>query len=489
MQIPLLGLSITRTPRTKQAPPPNLRPIDGRLGPRGWFPLISESFPGAWQKNITVDQQTVLTYAAVFACVTAIASDVSKLPLRLVQQDDAGVWTETSSPAFSPVLRRPNRYQTTVWFIEQWMTSKLIHGNTYVLKVYDGRGVVTEMYVLDPLRVRPLIAPDGSIWYELRTDLLSNIGDTVTVPARVIIHDTMVALQHPLCGVSPLTACGLAATQGLQIQQTATRFFANGSQPGGVLTAPGTISQEVADRLKTEWETKFGGDNAGKVAILGDGLTYASISVNAVDAQLIEQLKWTAEQVCTAYHVPAYMIGIGAPPPYANIEPLLQQYYNQCIQILLTKCERALDNGLGIYEPIQTPAGPVQYGTEFDIDDLIWMDSATRTKAAREAIQSGGVSPNEARRKYFGLGPIAGGASAYMQNQMWPLQQLESRPTTTAPAAPPAPPAPPLLPPARAARIRVVEGEVVEDPPFAFNLAALEGHLDRLLPAAPEASA
>src|SRR5688572_29060676 len=119
------------------------------------------------------------------------------------------------------------------------------------------------------------------------------------------------------------------------------------------------------------------------------------MTVNAHDAQLIEQLKWTGETVCSCYHVPAYMVGIGPPPPYANFEPLVQAYYSQCIHSLSVTLETALDEGLGIAE--RTAEGK-QYGTEFDVDDLIWMDSATRNKAAADGIGSGALSPNEARK-------------------------------------------------------------------------------------------
>jgi phage portal protein BeeE len=53
-----------------------------------------------------VSTDTVLTYSAVFACVTLIAADIAKLRLRLVAQDEDGIWTETESAAFSPVLRK-----------------------------------------------------------------------------------------------------------------------------------------------------------------------------------------------------------------------------------------------------------------------------------------------------------------------------------------------------------------------------------------------
>jgi HK97 family phage portal protein len=406
----------------------NLRPLSSQA--RGWY-RVNEPFTGAWQLNQDISAPTVLTYSAVFACVTLIASDIGKLGLRLVSQDADGIWHETTSPSFSPVLRKPNRYQNRIKFVEQWITSKLIHGNTYVLKERDRRGVVVAMYVLDPTKVTPLVATNGDVYYQLTRDDLSGLDQqTVTVPASEIIHDLMVALYHPLCGVSPIYACGIAAIQGLAIQNNSQQFFSNGSSPGGVLTAPGAISDETAKRLKETWDTNYSGANVGKVAVLGDGLKYEQMAVNAADAQLIEQLKWTADTVCSCFHVQPYMISVGPPPPYANIEPLNLQYYSQCLQSLIENLELCLDEGL------ELPTAPITYGTEVDLDDLLRMDSTTKTNSAQTAIMSGGMAINEARRKYFGLGPLKGGDTPYMQQQMWPLDQLANRPVPSLTPAP-----------------------------------------------------
>lgn len=433
----LLGFTITRT---KAAPPATLAPVSTRGG-GGWrsLAIVREPYTGAWQKNDAIVPDTALAYAAVFACTTLIAADVAKLPLRLVSQDADGVWSETTSAAFSPVLRQPNHYQTTQQLLEQWLASKLTYGNTYVLKERDRRQVVTGLHVLDPTRVTPLVASDGSVWYELKRDDLTGLAtDRLVAPASELIHDRMICLFHPLIGVTPIYACGLAAAQGLAIQKNSANFFTNGAQPGGMLTAPGAITPEQAASLKTVWESEFSGANAGKVAIAGDGLKYEPLAMNAVDAELIDQLKWTADTVCACYHVPPYMIGLGPPPPYANIEPLLQQYYAQCLQTLITALEAALDTGLGLLTPIDG----VQYGTELDVDDLLWMDTATRTKAAADAIGSGALAPDEARKKFYGLGPVPGGASPYLQQQYYSLEAIAARDAADPFAKPPAPPAP-----------------------------------------------
>jgi HK97 family phage portal protein len=423
-------LSVWSRFRSKAAPVPAPRAVVPTSHGGGWWPLIRESYAGAWQQNIEITAQTVLTYAALYACVTLISSDIGKLRIKLIARDADGIWTETDNPAWSPVLRKPNHYQNRIKFLEQWIVSKLIHGNTYVLKIRDARRVVVALYVLDPTRVRPLVAVNGDVYYQLSTDQIAGVDTDVTVPASEIIHDVYVPLFHPLCGVPPLTACGLAALNGIKIQDFSTRFFSNGTMPGGILTAPGRITEEQAARVKANFELGHSGSNVGRVALLGDGLKYENTRVSALDSQLIEQLKYSAEQVCTAYHVPAYMVGVGPPPSNTNVEALALQYYTQCLQTLIECVELGLDEGLSL---------PADVGVELDLNDLLRMDTASRVTAARDAVGAAVMSINEARRQYFGLGPVKGGDQPFLQQQYFSLEALAAAtpPTSGAPPEPP----------------------------------------------------
>lgn len=391
-----------------------LRPADNR---GSWLGLIRESFAGAWQQNVEIKTDSVLAFSAVFSCITLIAADIGKMRLKLMEMDGNGIWEETTSPVLTSVLRKPNHFQTRIKFLEYWITSKLIHGNAYALKKRDSHGAVTGLYLLDPRRVTPLVSDEGDVFYELKTDNLSGLPSGITVPAREIIHDAMICLFHPLVGVSPIYACGLAAAQGSAIQNNSARFFSNGSKPGGVLTAPGAISNETATRLKEHWDSNYSGDNAGKVAVLGDGLKYESMAMSATDSQLIEQLKWSAETVCSVFHVPAYKVGVGPTPTYSNAEVLNQIYYSDCLQSLIESLELCLDEGLEL---------PPQYGTELDLEGLLRMDTATLYKANNDAVGGGWMSPNEARRR-ASLPPVTGGDTPYLQQQNFSLAALDQR--------------------------------------------------------------
>lgn len=423
-----------------------LQAIDSRGtgGRGGWWCTVRESFTGAWQQNVTVNRDCVLAYWAVYACIKLISSDISKMRVKLVEEGDDGIWSEIKQGSpFLPVLRKPNRYQTRVQFWQYWIASKLIHGNTYVLKQRDARGIVVALYILDPCSVTVLVADDGSVWYQLRRDNLSGVADErldITVPASEIIHDKMVCLHHPLVGVSPIFACGVAATQGLAIQNNSANFFTNGSMPGGIIKVPGALTPENAAKLKASWESGFTGDNSGKTAILADKMEYQPLTMTAVDAQLIEQLKWTAEVVCSTFGVPAYKIGAAPAPAYNNIAALDQQYYSQCLQSLIESAELCLDEGLGLVDVVGRP--PYTLGTEFDLKALIRMDPQAQMQFVKEGIAASVFSPDEGRAE-FDLGRVTGGASPMAQQQNYSLAALAKRDAQADPfGSAPAPAAP-----------------------------------------------
>lgn len=387
----------------------------------GWFPIIRESFAGAWQQNVEVSASSVLVYHAVFACMTLIASDIAKLRIKLVRQTSDGIWEETESGSFSPVLRKPNPNQNRIQFLESWVLSRLSTGNTVVLKRRDARGVVIGLYVLDWNLVRPLISDSGEVFYELKADNISGIETTVLVPAREIIHDRFNCIFHPLVGLSPIVACGLAATQGLKIQENSTRFFQNGSMPPGMLLAAGAISDETAARLKAHWEENYTGDNSKRVAVLGDGLRYEAMAMKAVDAQLIDQLRLTAEICCSVFHVPKYKVGIGDMPAYQNVQALNVEYYTQCLQSPIEAIELCLDEGLGLN------AGDNKgLGTELDVDNLLRMDSVTQMEVLGAGVGKALLAPNDGRRK-LDLPPVEGGDTPYLQEQNYSLAALAKR--------------------------------------------------------------
>jgi HK97 family phage portal protein len=399
---------------------------------------------GDWQHNITTDsKETLLSNSSIYACVTGIATDISKLRIKLTREED-GIWEEIegNSP-FSPVLLRPNRYQNRIKFLEQWILCKLLFGNAYILKERDARGIVTALYPLNPLRVMPMVADDGGVYYQLNQDYLSGIAEQTVVPASEIIHDTMCCLWHPLIGVPPLYACALSGTLGKRIQTDSSAFFDNRSLPGGVLHAPGRINNETAERLKKMFEENYSGANVGRLLVVGDDLQFTPMRMTSEQSQLAEQLQLTVDDIARSFHYPLFKLG-GPLPPYAgNSEVLLLTYYTDCLQVLIESIELCLDEGLAL---------PPDMGTEMDLENLMRMDTASLFKANSDGVGGGWMSPNEARYR-ANLPEVLGGDTPYLQQQNYSLAALAKRDALTDPfgAAKPTPapaPSPAPEPPA-----------------------------------------
>lgn len=423
----ILGLPVPFTGEQKALHSVNSSP--------GWVRIL-ESVTGAWQYNISVDLDSVVSNPAIFSCQTLIASDIAKLRVKLVQRlAEQRIWVEVDNFNYK-VLVKPNHFQTRIQFFESWMLSKLQYGNTYVLKQKD-KDLVTALYILDPTRVRPMVADNGDVFYELQSNELAGIGRTVLVPAREMIHDRFNCLRHPLVGISPIFAAGLSGALGLAIQKQATKFFENGARPGGILSAPGEIADATATRLKAYFDDNFTGEKAGKVAVLGDGLKYEQLGAKAVDSQLAEQWKLTAEVICGVYHVPAFMVGAGTEPNYNNVQNLTLRYYSQCLQTHIEAAEILLDEGLGLRGEL---GGGFVLGTEFDLDGLLRMDTATQYEILAKGKDV--LQLNERRRK-VDMPAIEGGDTIFMQQQDHSMEAIAARDAQLIDLAanPPQPPA------------------------------------------------
>lgn len=385
-------------------------------GSGGWTSVVSEPFTGAWQRNMELKREDVLSFHAVFTCVSLISKDIGKLPLKLCKKEGE-IWVPTKDKRFK-FLEKPNRFQTMQQFLEYWIISKVTRGNTYVLKFRDAFGEIIGLIVLNPDLVKPLVSETGEVFYQISIDKLAQVGQSIILPASEIIHDRWNCFYHPLVGLSPIIACSLAASQGIAIQKYGASFFANMSRPSGILTSAGKISEEDAKTIRDAWNQNYSSGNVGKTAILGGDMKYVPMAIPAADAQMLEQHKMSAEVVCSAFHVPPFKAAISGLPQGYKVEDINLVYYGDCLQSPIEAIENLLDDELGLKE--------LGYEVFLDVESFIRMDSSSKMDYYTKGVKGGVIAPNEARIK-FNLKPVAGGWSVYMQQQNFSLEALAKR--------------------------------------------------------------
>ncbi|UIV22244.1 phage portal protein [Escherichia coli] len=178
--------------------------------------------------------------------------------------------TQGNAPGgYCPSLSSSQRQQNRIQFFELWLNAKLRHGNTVVLKIRNPGG-----------RSKNCVFWTGAglnLWWRMTArcsiaspDRNCGITEAVTVPAREVIHDRFNCFFHPLMGAAGV-CCRAGGHAGASYSGKFTSFFRNGGRPSGVIEIPGSITEENAKKLKSNWDSGYTGENAGKTAILSNG--------------------------------------------------------------------------------------------------------------------------------------------------------------------------------------------------------------------------
>jgi len=393
--------------------------------------------PGSWQMNLNAGMGSpeLIAFSAVYACTSIISGDIGKLPVQVFHVDmKSGARELQRRDYYAQLMREPNEYQTAADFMQLYVLSALLQGNGYAFVRRNARAEINEMHVLDPRTTRPYIEPEsGAVFYRCGENLLAGLRPGAMVPERDIIHHRLPLLPaYPLIGVTPIFAAAASSAVGLHILRNSQSFFGNSSRPSGVLTAPGKISKDTADRLKEDWDNNYTGQRYGKTAVLPEGLQWSPLTITAQDAQLIEQLRWSVEDVSRVFRVPPFMLGDTSKTTYRNSEQLARAYLSGCLSTHLTALEQRFARAFEF---------PVDYELKFDLSALLRAEIDVRYTAYQTALSSAWQTINEVRAQE-GLGPVDGGDEPHIQMQYVPLSQSGQTPAAPAPTPPSEPPAP-----------------------------------------------
>lgn len=369
--------------------------------------------------------------AAVEACVSVITQTVASMPLQLWRRLPNGGHEVINTGPVAAVLRRPNRYQSRADFILNLLRSELFEGNGVAVAERTS-GTIVALHNVPSHYARPMIADDGSVFYHFGSTqnyLLPEPPVEQMWPAEDVLHIRMQTPRHPLMGESPITAAAMAIQTGNAASGHMASFFSNMTRPSGYLTSPKAIKQEIADRLRAEWERAYQAGNSGRVAVLIDGIDWKPMSITSVDSQLLESYRMSVADVARVFRVPPVIIGEMGGATFSNTEALIRHWLATGLGFVLEHVELALDHLFAL--------PPDQY-IAFDIESLLRAEFATRIEGLVKGIQGGLFSPNEGRARE-GLPAVEFGDEPRVQAQVVPLSFAS---LTTAAAATTPPPSP-----------------------------------------------
>lgn len=114
---------------------------------------------------------------------------------------------------------------------------------------------------------------------------------------------------NPIYGQSTLFSASLEIDADLASAVWNKHLIENGAEPTGVLETDGELDDDVYERLRGDWEARYGGPaNAGKTAILEQGLKYTKISQSPAELDFINSRNFNRDTILTLLGIPTSLI-------------------------------------------------------------------------------------------------------------------------------------------------------------------------------------
>lgn len=378
-------------------------------------------FLGGSTAGKPVTEQSAMQMTAVYACVRILSESIAGLPLHLYRyREDGGKEKATGHALYRLLHDEPNPEMTSFSFRETLMTHLLLWGNAYAQVIRNGRGDVIALYPLMPNRMTVDRDERGRIFYCYQR----GSGDAATMETGSVILSPSEVLHIPglgfdgLVGYSPIALAKNAIGLAIATEEYGSRFFANGATPGAVLEHPGVVKDP--QRVRDSWNAAFQGSaNAGKVAVLEEGMKYTPISIPPEQSQFLETRKYQVDEIARIFRVPPHMVGDLEKSSFSNIEQQSLEFVKYTLNPWVVRWEQSLSRSLFTREEKET------YFFKFTVEGLLRGDYQSRMSGYATARQNGWMSANDIRElENLDRIPEEDGGDLYLVNgNMLPLKK------------------------------------------------------------------
>jgi HK97 family phage portal protein len=289
------------------------------------------------------------TYAALYrtqphvrTVVEFLASQLGQLGIQVFRRLSDTDRVRVSEHPLSRLLKSPNEGTTRYVFISEIIQDWAVYGNAYAVKLRRRNRL--ELYRVPPLYMRPV----GDLIPRAYTWTLPN-GEVLTLPASEVFHLREYNPEDPCVGLSRLETLRKLLAEEAAAVNYREWFWNNGAKLAGWIgrakDAPRWTPEQRAE-FRNEWSQFQGPRNAGKTAVLEDGMTFNPVTATARESELIAARKLSREEVAAAFHVPPAMLGIVESQGYGSLreqhKALYQDTLGPTVSLLEGEIERQL---------------------------------------------------------------------------------------------------------------------------------------------------
>ncbi|WP_108263676.1 phage portal protein [Mangrovicoccus ximenensis] len=328
-------------------------------------------------QNVT--SENAMRVPAVKCAVSLISETTGGLPVKLHDRETREV--EKDHPAYKLIHDEANPWTSAQVLREELTTDALLRGHGFALVIRNSLGEPLELHRLDP----------GAV--QVETDDFTG-EPTYHVQLKDGRHSyqfTDILHIKAFGGVAPITLGREAIGLSLAFEAHIAKLFGNGASPGGIITAPKTMSDEAKKNLKASWLDSHSGPKAGGVALLDEGMAYQQIAMTLTDAQFAENRLEQIREIARVFGVPPTMLFELTRGTWSNTEEMARQFLQVTLKPWLSEWTWAYARCL------LAPEERRELYIEFNTNDLTTTDTAARATAYGQYRSMGAMTANEVR--------------------------------------------------------------------------------------------
>lgn len=354
--------------------------------------------------------------SAVYRCTAILSGTIASLPIYLKKKKGEVFCIDTTDELHTLLTRKPNNRMTSYDMVKSMIVQVLNEGNAYILIEYMS-GAIKSLTLIPP--------NCASYDKETNTYLISDYINHIhgVYDSSRVIHVKNNSLDGGYTGVSTITYASrifsIAASADNQNLQT----FQNGSKVKGLVTGKNAssgglsaLSKEQGSDVGLEIEDQFNGGR--DVAFIPGEMEFKQLSINPVDAQLLETKKFSVLDICRFYGVHPDKAFAGQSTNYKASEMSNVSFLTDTLQPILRQIEAEFCAKL-IPDLVAS-----HYKIEFDRMALYQTDLVTQASFWKTLLEIGGITSNEIRKER-GLEPKEGGDDLMISCNIAKVGKLE----------------------------------------------------------------
>ena len=359
-----------------------------------------------------VKLSSVLSIPSVWAAVEFLSGTLSALPLRIYNKETSDEVTE--GPEYLLLSEEPSTGYTSLDWRKSVWKSVFTYGRSFTYIERNRNGTPRQLHwQFDPSAV---VAErfDGELRYKFTSP---GTGEVKFWAPGDVIDLAWIRSNDGLDHYSPSSTHKDAFETAFLFSKYQKKFAKSGGVPPFVLRARWNSPTAVKEGLREFLTSVRMANKKGDVAIpIAKDMEIHPLGVSPEQGRIMETQQFIVRQVCRIYNIPPIYLHDIDRMTFNNAEHQALNLIKYTLLPWATQLESQVSlKVLG--------SGRI---ARHDMDDLQRGDYRSRIEAHSIAVQSGQLTPNEARDRED-LPEEEGGDELFMQSGTMPINQLEQQ--------------------------------------------------------------